>query len=973
MTPGGTSQTVQVSIAGQNGFSGSVDITASGLPTGITASPSTLSVNAGSTGFLTLSAASSAINQTSAVSFNGTSGALTASASLDLSVMGAGLPDPFHLIGGDTAHGFYDASRQLLFVTNPGLNELDVISTVGHLINAPRSVPAPWGIDQMADGKTLVLGTQAQQIVTVDEDTFAVTHHPFSEQINSSALFFPNVVAMANGKVLVIGKEQGIDSNNILDGGQSLWEWNSNTGSFTKLEPPSSDPSGLNWETDQLARSADHQWAVFSADQFYLYSSASDTLTTAPLDSLSPSGTPIGVRGYAINADGSEIAVASADQVTFLNRSLAILGTANIPSAFPGARSSVQFTPDGKKLLLQYALPLAIEEIDASTYTPLGYVYGDVNADSDNLQRLLGVDSSGHAYAGLDGGVLVLNLASPIPNPANAPFQSAARCPVLETALPLNQSQQVTLTYPPSDTNIYIGGQPAPLSSDGTVITIPASSKPGPADIECVDSKGDTDMVLADVSYGVDPVGLSANLFPPNVVTGAFLAGYGFSPQFSSGLTAPNVSVNGAPSPEVKPDSLLENGALQGDEVAFPTGVAGTAAPVQVSSSLGSGTLPGPAYYATPTIVPASGILQLLYDSHRNLLYVLEAGQIQVLDPSSLTWRTPISLPAATGTATVTWNSMALTPDGSKLIVEAAVGSGAEVVVLDPDGFNAPQIVTDQSSAAQFLTGSIATTSDGRVILATSQHALQLDLSTLTFSYLNPTLGSAILGDVVRASADGSLVCGEALDVSSGDVACLHVATNQVQSEGFGQLFWTDLAVSSDGSQMAAIDAPPGSAGDAIGFFTPSVQMWNTNVYPALQGPDDSGVLGATFSPHGKTLVVPLGDSIEIWNATTGTLLTRLMTPEELQRLVNPEGAAAPMIALDSTGQTIFAASASGIIVIQLPAPLDQMPDKQWPVIPLSVKAPPSSGYHPLSTRVAAFEKSSNAPGSRGSFRSPPR
>src|SRR5207249_10248608 len=46
------------------------------------------------------------------------------------------------------------------------------------------------------------------------------------------------------------------------------------------------EPSGQNLgivEVDSLARSADHKWAVFSADRFYLYSSDTDSLTGIPL------------------------------------------------------------------------------------------------------------------------------------------------------------------------------------------------------------------------------------------------------------------------------------------------------------------------------------------------------------------------------------------------------------------------------------------------------------------------------------------------------------------------------------------------------------------------------------------------------------------------------------------------------------------------------------------------------------------
>jgi hypothetical protein len=76
--------------------------------------------------------------------------------------------------------------------------------------------------------------------------------------------------------------------------------------------------------------------------------------------------------------------------------------------------------------------------------------------------------------------------------------------------------------------------------------------------------------------------------------------------------------------------------------------------------------------------------------------------------------------------------------------------------------------------------------------------------------------------------------------------------------------------------------------------------------------------------------VVPLGDSIEFWNAAQGTLLGRLMTPEELHVWAYPEVAVSPLIALDPSGQTIYALSASGLTILTLPEPLDQMPAVQW-------------------------------------------
>jgi hypothetical protein len=57
------------------------------------------------------------------------------------------------------------------------------------------------------------------------------------------------------------------------------------------------------------------------------------------------------------------------------------------------------------------------------------------------------------------------------------------------------------------------------------------------------------------------------------------------------------------------------------------------------------------------------------------------------------------------------------------------------------------------------------------------------------------------------------------------------------------------------------------------------------------------------------------------------------MTPEELHVIVYPEGAVSPMVALDPTGQIIYAVSASGLTVLKLPEPLDQVPTMQWPSV----------------------------------------
>jgi len=92
ITQGGAAGTSTISVTGAGGFSGSVTLTASGLPSGVTASFGTNPTTG--TSVLTLSASSSATTGTSTVTINGTSGSLSASTTLSLTVNPASTGTP---------------------------------------------------------------------------------------------------------------------------------------------------------------------------------------------------------------------------------------------------------------------------------------------------------------------------------------------------------------------------------------------------------------------------------------------------------------------------------------------------------------------------------------------------------------------------------------------------------------------------------------------------------------------------------------------------------------------------------------------------------------------------------------------------------------------------------------------------------------------------------------------------------------
>jgi len=89
----GTATPVSVLATGQNGFSSSVPITISGLPAGVTANPSSLTLTPGTASELTLTASAGTAAGSATVTLTGTSGGQTNTASLALTVAPPSQPD----------------------------------------------------------------------------------------------------------------------------------------------------------------------------------------------------------------------------------------------------------------------------------------------------------------------------------------------------------------------------------------------------------------------------------------------------------------------------------------------------------------------------------------------------------------------------------------------------------------------------------------------------------------------------------------------------------------------------------------------------------------------------------------------------------------------------------------------------------------------------------------------------------------
>jgi subtilase family serine protease len=160
----GASGTSTITITPQNGFSGSVTLAASGLPSGVTATfnpnPATVTSPASTTSTLTLAATATAATGTVTVTITGTSGSLTATTTLSLTVNASGggpavTLTPTSLIWGNVVVGV-TAPAKSVTVANTGTATLNIssIATSGDFAQTTSTKPCG---STLAAGKSCVI------------------------------------------------------------------------------------------------------------------------------------------------------------------------------------------------------------------------------------------------------------------------------------------------------------------------------------------------------------------------------------------------------------------------------------------------------------------------------------------------------------------------------------------------------------------------------------------------------------------------------------------------------------------------------------------------------------------------------------------------------------------------------------------------------------------------------------------------
>jgi hypothetical protein len=337
----------------------------------------------------------------------------------------------------------------------------------------------------------------------------------------------------------------------------------------------------------------------------------------------------------------------------------------------------------------------------------------------------------------------------------------------------------------------------------------------------------------------------------------------------------------------------------------------------------------------------------LAYDQKRKLLYFSAPSHIDFFDLHTASFNTAgltldcprFNSPGPCPDDDV--RGLALTPDGSQLL--AADFGSQNIYLLDPDTPGTPAVATTVAATGYNPTR-VAATSAKTVFVALSAEATpsgqctsclsQLDLTTnppTIQSAPQPELTNLTASPLVQADAAGGRVFLAFATPPGGPLGIWSPTQNSFTMSPTNEVA-TDLSAAADGTFFATVNA------GLIEIHSVDSNLVSTLVgaFPSpglTQLPGRVSVPGIAMHPSGALVyqpfftgpapVVPpavgVQGGVDVLDTHTGQLRLRVFLPEPLAALASDaDGQHAGFIALDETGQKIFAITTSGLTVVQL-------------------------------------------------------
>ncbi len=217
----GGSQTVSVSATATNGFSQAIQVSISGAPSGVTASPATFTLTPGTPEQVSIAAAASAPAATATVQFAGTAGTLTSKASLALAVTAASAPtNPTN----PASPSDVDITTYHDDIERTGLNPNETALTPANVTSTKFGLLRVLAVDGAVDAQPLYLGNltvvgHSQNVVFVatEHDSVYAFNADTGAQLWKTSVLGANETTSDDHGCGQISPEIGITSTPVID------------------------------------------------------------------------------------------------------------------------------------------------------------------------------------------------------------------------------------------------------------------------------------------------------------------------------------------------------------------------------------------------------------------------------------------------------------------------------------------------------------------------------------------------------------------------------------------------------------------------------------------------------------------------------------------------------------------------------------------------------------------------------------
>jgi hypothetical protein len=841
-------------------------------------------------------------------------------------------------------HIAYDAANKHVFVANRAMNRVEVFSTSDQTRAAQIVVPGAASADISADGATLWVGTTTEQTAAIDTATLKVkARYPIQplSPIPASVFDRPEeLLPMSSGKIMM-RLRQSATAQSLL----AIWDPVANTlTNLTSIEPALFQ-NGLG----VMARTGDHTKIIVAA------SDASGDLAIFDANGAAIAG-PHGLGAgtiplVAANPDGSRFAVAflsaGAAQIVLLDSALNQIAS---PVSF--SAQGFAFSRDGHFLYASEsaaALPL-ITVFDGRTMQAVGQVpdaaiqgvHSEIE-EADETQLLFAISNRG---------VTFIDAAKPSALPLSVP--SFAFAPVAQPSQgPITGGTATTLTGLnfEASAKIKFGQQlatTATVSAARIQVTAPSSVTNGGVNITAYFPSGWLALAPDAFSYGPQIIEVLPNAGSKAGGDAIQVYGYGFgtdATQITAKIAGAAATVQKVENVTSLASSLALDSTypfpLQRVTLLTPPG-APAQADVNVTSPAGSTTSARAFQYTQSALVFARpGLYKfILYDQKRQSLYLTATDHVDVFDLAAAQFHATGITPPGGPPPNAALRGLTLTPDASQLVV---ADFGAQTIYLfNPDAATGTTVpVGGAAGSLNSGPARVAATSAQTVFVAMSGEggssaACTACLSQLNLSAIPPTVQPAPQPEVtaltgvplVQADAAGDTVFLAYDAVPGGPVGTWSASAPNQFTTSLAKESTIDLAASSDGAIFAS------RTSNSTEIRSANLTLIATPTSPELeQIPTRVLVPGITLHPTGALLYQPfltgpapsappatgIQGGIDILDAHTGRLRLRIFLPEPLAALsTDLDALHGGFLAVDETGERIFALTTSGLTVLQL-------------------------------------------------------